>query len=291
MVRQVLLVEADPSTSARLLGALHALGYRPRAVPSGPLALELARKRRPAAVLVGGAVLDETPARVCQELKLGPVTNRLALVRAASPDAPSDLDIEPDAYLSPPYSPDDLIASLTRALDAADDRRRDRVQAEVRWRLSSHAPALDLFHDQFRGWMQTSGLTGFQMQQLGLAVRELASNAMEWGHRFDRRQLVSVSARLDDEKVTVLVRDGGSGFDPRNLPHAARHGDPITHLQVRAARQLRDGGFGILMASGLLDHLVYNDVGNEALAVKYLPRHSRIVSPRRRATVSGTAGS
>jgi anti-sigma regulatory factor (Ser/Thr protein kinase) len=139
--------------------------------------------------------------------------------------------------------------------------------------------------------MQSSGLTGFQMQQLGLAVRELASNAMEWGHRFDRRQMVSVSARLDDEKASVLVRDGGSGFNPRNLPHAARHGDPISHLQVRAARQLREGGFGILMASGLLDHLCYNDVGNEVLAVKYLPRRGRTLPSRRWAAVSGTAGS
>ena len=97
-----------------------------------------------------------------------------------------------------------------------------------------------------------------------MAVREVAANAIEWGHRGQRDRLVSVDCWLDSEKISVLVGDTGPGFDRSNLPHAARPGDPLSHLQVRADRNLRDGGFGILMASGLVDHLCYNDTGNEA---------------------------
>ena len=57
-----------------------------------------------------------------------------------------------------------------------------------------------------------------------------------------------------------------------HLPHAARHGDSQSHRKVRADRNLREGGFGILVAGGLVDHLCYNDTGNEGLLLKYLPR-------------------
>jgi anti-sigma regulatory factor (Ser/Thr protein kinase) len=86
---------------------------------------------------------------------------------------------------------------------------------------------------------------------------------------------VAVTCRLDRDKVSVLVRDSGAGFDPGDLPHAARPGDPLGHLPVRAARQLRDGGFGILMARGLVDQLCYNEAGNEAQLIKYLPARLR----------------
>jgi hypothetical protein len=36
---------------------------------------------------------------------------------------------------------------------------------------------------------------------------------------------------------------------------------------------LREGGFGILMARGLVDDLQYNDTGNEVRLVKYFPPH------------------
>ncbi|MGL4552956.1 MAG: ATP-binding protein, partial [Gemmataceae bacterium] len=157
--------------------------------------------------------------------------------------------------------------------------RRDLVRSEVRWRLPSAYSVLESFQDQFRAWIRGCGLSGFQSQQTCLAVRELCANAMEWGHRYERERAVSVAARLDEEKVSVLVRDGGPGFNPRELRHAARPGDPISHLAVRAAANLREGGFGILMASGLVDHLAYNDAGNEALAIKFLPQGSAVTQP------------
>jgi anti-sigma regulatory factor (Ser/Thr protein kinase) len=40
-------------------------------------------------------------------------------------------------------------------------------------------------------------------------------------------------------------------------------------MEVRDALGLRAGGFGILMARGLVDELKYNDSGNEVRLVKY----------------------
>src|SRR5262249_59684380 len=104
-----------------------------------------------------------------------------------------------------------------------------------------------------------------------MGAGEIVANAIEWGHGYERSRLVSVSCRLDTEKVTILVRDTGPGFDRHNLPHAARNGDPLSHLPVRAERKLREGGFGILMARGLVDHLCYNEAGKEGRVGEYLP--------------------
>ena len=55
--------------------------------------------------------------------------------------------------------------------------------------------------------------------------------------------------------------------------------DPITHMAVREALGLRDGGLGILMAEGLVDELRYNDAGNEVQLVKYFSASAAVATP------------
>jgi anti-sigma regulatory factor (Ser/Thr protein kinase) len=45
--------------------------------------------------------------------------------------------------------------------------------------------------------------------------------------------------------------------------------NPVAHLEVREAEGIRPGGFGILIAQQLVDELVYNEHGNEALLIKH----------------------
>ena len=90
-------------------------------------------------------------------------------------------------------------------------------------------------------------------QELTMAVREMGSNAIEWGHKKQVNRLVAVTYRMDAEKVTVVIQDTGPGFDRRNLPHAAQAEDPCRHMEVRGELGIRDGGFGILMTNGLVD--------------------------------------
>lgn len=271
MERSVLIVESGTSARLLLTNALKKLGFSYRISTSAAEALELARHHRPDVAIVGSAMGDRAIDRLCREWKLDPRTNPLILIRVEQPGLFLDLDLEPDDWLSLPCEVPTLAEVLDRAFHAAEDRRQDGVRSEIRWRLPSDREVLTVFQDQFRAWMQGYGLNNFRWQQLALAVRELCANAMEWGHSFERERIVSVAARLDAEKISVLVRDSGKGFNPRHVPHAARPGDPISHLEIRAAARIREGGYGILMASGLVDHLVYNDVGNEALAIRFLP--------------------
>ena len=63
--------------------------------------------------------------------------------------------------------------------------------------------------------------------------------------------------------MTLIIRDQGPGFNPGQIPHAASDEDPIGHLDVRNELGIREGGFGIMLAKGLVDEFRYNDTGNE----------------------------
>lgn len=271
MAREVLLVADEAAAGLIPLGPLQILGHHVRAIEDADSALDLARACPPSLVLIGPALRAGCPAQLCRDLKLSPDTNPLPVVRVVPAESePPALEVEPDATLSRPEQKAELAAAICRALSNRAEAMCEGAISDVRWRVPSGPDALEAFNAEFSQWLAGSGLSPYQMQRVGLAVRELAANAIEWGHGYQRDRIVSVAARLDEEKVSVLVRDTGPGFNPRDLPHAARPGDPISHLQVRSEKHLREGGFGILMATGLVDHLAYNEAGNEALAIKFL---------------------
>jgi len=95
-------------------------------------------------------------------------------------------------------------------------------------------------------------------------------NAIEWGHQKQGDMLVNITYRIDKDRVVIVIRDSGPGFNPARVPHAADAEDPVKHMEVRDALGLRVGGFGILMARGLVDELQYNETGNEVRLVKYV---------------------
>jgi anti-sigma regulatory factor (Ser/Thr protein kinase) len=104
------------------------------------------------------------------------------------------------------------------------------------------------------------------------AFRELLLNAMEHGAKFDPNLRVDVGYLRTPRLVLYYLRDPGVGFDLDTLDHAALNNpkdDPMRHLAVRVEKGLRAGGFGIHLAKELMDDVVYNDLGNEVVILKY----------------------
>lgn len=104
------------------------------------------------------------------------------------------------------------------------------------------------------------------------AFREILLNAMEHGAAFNPDQVVEITVIRTQRSLAIYVRDPGAGFRLESLTHAAiaNPEDPAAHIAVREAEGMRPGGFGMLMASGYVDELIYNEIGNEVLLVKYL---------------------
>lgn len=108
-----------------------------------------------------------------------------------------------------------------------------------------------------------AGLSENRIGDLKLAVSEACTNAMEASHGADDEQVL-VRCSIDDERVEVLVRDRGAGFDPTTLrPHP-----PVTD----PARLDFERGLGIPLIRALTDEVGFesSEKGTDVRLVLYL---------------------
>ena len=120
-----------------------------------------------------------------------------------------------------------------------------------------------------------AGLPEAERENVALAFREILFNAVEHGGGNDPNVYVTITYTRADGALLFRVRDPGPGFSFERLRHAAVLNppeSPIEHVLKRESLGLRPGGFGILMMRAFVDELLYNEAGNEALLIKYLPR-------------------
>jgi len=110
-------------------------------------------------------------------------------------------------------------------------------------------------------------------QEIMQAFREILLNAMEHGAAFNPEQVVEVTGVRTGRAIVFYVRDPGAGFRRESLtpPAIANPAvDPAAHIEQREAEGLRPGGYGLLLAAGTVDELIYSEIGNEVLLIKYV---------------------
>ena len=124
---------------------------------------------------------------------------------------------------------------------------------------------------EFLTELQTS-LQEKPREKLMFAFREILMNAIEHGADFHPSRVVEVAAVHTQRAIVFYVRDPGDGFRFDNIPHAAVSNppdEPFAHMDLRDRKGMRPGGFGILTAKGIVDELIYSEVGNEVLLIKH----------------------
>ena len=117
-----------------------------------------------------------------------------------------------------------------------------------------------------------------EREKVALAFREILFNAVEHGGGNDPGLYVTITYTRADGAILFRVRDPGPGFSFDKLKHAAMSNpsdSPAEHSINRDKLGMRPGGFGIVLARSLVDELLYNEKGNEALLIKYLHRASK----------------
>jgi len=110
-------------------------------------------------------------------------------------------------------------------------------------------------------------------QEVMLALREILLNAMEHGAAFNPEQVVEVTAIRTARSFVFYVHDPGAGFRRELITHAAianPEDDPAAHITLREEAGMRPGGYGLLLAAGTVDELIYSEIGNEVLLIKYV---------------------
>jgi anti-sigma regulatory factor (Ser/Thr protein kinase) len=104
------------------------------------------------------------------------------------------------------------------------------------------------------------------------AFREMLLNAMEHGAGFDSDKVVEVTAARTERAIVYHFRDPGAGFSRSSAEVMAVAGQPETIMaaaEKRAELGLRPGGLGLLIVRQIVDEMVYNEAGNEALLIKH----------------------
>ncbi|MFO0968200.1 MAG: ATP-binding protein [Gemmataceae bacterium] len=275
MERKALVVEDEKELGQLLAEHLKRWGFTPTVLNEGKAAVPWVQANQPSIVLLDLLLPDVNGLAICEELKLSPETNLVPVIMVTALDGQEDrvkgLQVGANRYLPKPFTAEKLNRTITETIAWQEDLKRHGTAGEIRFQLQSDTTYLDELNSMLASLFHFSGLKPGEIKQLTTAVRELGTNAIEWGHRKQLDRIVTVDYRIDPKQITIIIKDTGPGFDPKNLPHAANSDDPITHMMVRETLGLREGGFGILMSRGLVDELQYNEAGNEVRLVKYFP--------------------
>ena len=179
------------------------------------------------------------------------------------------------ACFTPPFDPVEVAHLARRA--ASDSEWRDDmhvlsarpgwVSVRVNCRLLT-AERLITFAKELSAQLPEDA-----QQEITQAFREILLNAMEHGAAFNPEQVVEFTGVRTGRSMVFYVRDPGAGFRRESLTNTAIANpadDPTAHIVQREAEGLRPGGYGLLLASGTVDELIYNEIGNQVLLIKYV---------------------
>lgn len=272
MPRNVLIVDDERDTNDLLAELVQARGFTPVQLFQGADVVEAVRRHQPDVILLDLMLPDLDGFAVCEDLKKNRETNLVpVLMVTALNDAnhrAQGVRVGANGYLTKPFTPDQLYGSIDRALEWRREHETHGTKGEVNFDLRSELGYLQQVNDMLADLYAHTPLTERQVKELRQAVMEMGNNAIEWGHKKNADLPLRITYRIDPESVTLVIKDQGPGFDPGHVPHAASEDDPIGHLDVRSELGIREGGFGIMLARGLVDEFRYNDRGNEVTLVK-----------------------
>jgi CheY-like chemotaxis protein/anti-sigma regulatory factor (Ser/Thr protein kinase) len=177
-------------------------------------------------------------------------------------------------FLAKPFGVEELRAVIQRAAERPRECKLEIVSATPTWieiRVPCDLGAVEPIQ-KFLNELQPH-LPRETREAIGAVFREMLNNAIEHGGKCDISQRVVVKYIHLKRAILYSIKDPGEGFKLQEIEHAAianPDDDPVRHMQVRQQKGLRPGGFGILLASQVVDELVYNEKHNELIFVKYV---------------------
>jgi anti-sigma regulatory factor (Ser/Thr protein kinase) len=274
---RVLVIGSHCELSRNIADGLSAAGLPTEQAVGHADALHRLRMRAFGVVITSpDSAVDEDLALLNEMRDIRPGVKCIVLARDSTPDRViAALRAHVFACFTPPFNGSDIAELATRA--ATDNLWRDDIQVlsarpgwvsvRVNCRLIT-AERLMTFAREL-----TSQLPEDAQQAMLDGLREILLNAMEHGAAFNAEQTVEVTGVQTARSIVFYVRDPGAGFRRESLSHAAvanPANDPVAHILKREEEGMRPGGYGLLLASGAVDELLYNEVGNQVLLIKYL---------------------
>jgi len=270
----VLVVEDDPEISCLLCQLLELDGYRAEAAPTGSEAIRQIQKDQPDAIVLDIMLPDMSGFEICQRLKLRRETNQIPILMLTAlsdeNSRRSGLRVGANRYLTKPFEPQQLLGELKEAIAHRRELLARQTHTSVQVQMASDSRFREQLNDLLSELFVLTQLSEDEIGRIRYAVLEMTENAAEWGNRRQKDLIVNISYELSDEWVRFVITDQGPGFDRNNLPHAACEEDPTAHLGIREKLGMRHGGFGIMLARGMVDKVEYNEAGNQVTLTKLM---------------------
>lgn len=223
------------------------------------------------------SALEEDLSLLTEMRAIRPGLKCIALARQSSPEEViAALRAQVFACYAPPFSAAEI--ARVAAYAATDNEWRDDIEvlsANPEW-LSVRVHCRYLTAERLLTFERalTACLPEHTRRQMMQALREILLNAMEHGAAFNPERTVEVRAIRTARSFVFYVHDPGSGFRRDQLKHAAIANppdNPVAHILEREKAGMRPGGYGLLVAAGTVDELIFSEIGNEVLLIKYLP--------------------
>lgn len=274
---RVLVIGSHSQISREIGGALSAAGLPLEFSAGNADALQRLRMRSFGVVITSpDSAVDEDLALLEEMRAIRPGVKFIVLAHSSTPDEViAAMRARVFACFTPPFNSYDVANIASRA--ASDSQWRDDIQilsarpgwvsVRVNCRLIT-AERLMTFANEL-----SAQLPEDTRQEMMQALREILLNAMEHGAAFNAEQVVEVTVVRTGRAFVFYVRDPGAGFRRESLTHAAfasSSQDPAEHIARREEEGMRPGGYGLLLAGGTVDELIYSEIGNEVLLIKYI---------------------
>ncbi len=273
---RILVVDDDDTTRLVIRRTLTKAGFQVTEAKDGVEALEILRRRRFDLMLLDVWMPRMTGLDLLAELRSAERAPRVLVM--TSDDTPETqlkaVREQAFMYVHKPVEPTKLLQTVRDTLEAPEPPRIEVLSARSEW-VELLVPCSREAVGRIEAVMAQleTNLPSELRESIGFAFRELLMNAVEWGGGLDPTRKVRVSCLRSKRMILYRIADPGVGFKIEDLPHAAigqAPDDPIAHMQVREAKGLRPGGFGLLSVRSSVDELLYNEQRNEVVFVKYL---------------------
>ena len=275
-VRVALLVGDDSQVEEQLHEILDLGQWAVQHAADNTAALGLVRSKNFDLIVTG----EKTSGREDVELlrKLRRIRPHTRLIILADESAPADVIASMRehafSYFTKPFSPDALRVMIRLAIEEPCwDDGIDVVSATPEWIRIRARCDLKTADRVLQFFDEIAELPNPERGAVGMAFREMLTNAIEHGGQLDPSQQVEISYLRARHMVSCSICDPGEGFTLDEIPHAAIANptdEPLRHLEYRDAQGMRPGGFGVLLTQRLVDELVYNEQGNGVTLIKYL---------------------
>ena len=207
---------------------------------------------------------------LCSEIKTNRASSMVSIIRVYGGDERPrpDFLVKEDDRVYEPFEYNELFAvaeSELRRVVTQDKFVTHRMEFE----LANTEREIERANDLVAQLVRQTELNEHDASEIRTACREAIDNAHRHGNlsRADRR--ISVEYCLDFEKVTIVVRDEGKGFDYSFYLALGKETDPQQRARMRQ-REGKPGGLGIMLMMRCLTALEYAPPGNACRLIKKL---------------------